>query len=141
MSEMISKKFRESLHCRSIGALYFALSLHCIGSLLKMAPIKDGSFGPIATTAAATPPPRRGGGLKKIGLFFVLERFKPFWTVFNRFATVFESFWSVLGPFELFLRRFGPFSDRNLEPSLASIYWYQAIDRSIDRPIQCRSID
>ena len=74
------------------------------GGLLKMAPIKDGSFGPVAATAvmvaaAATPPPCRGGGLKNSAVFFVLDRFKLLWTVLNRFELFLDRFCAVLERF------------------------------------------
>ena len=95
---------------------------HVNGKLLKMVTQIDGSFGPVAATAAAaaaaatvaprrpaaavaTPPPRHGGGSKRISLFFILERFEPFWTVLSRHGP----FLNLFGPF---LNRFDAVVDR-----------------------------
>ena len=55
---------------------------HVNGALLKMAPIKDGSFGPVAATAAAAPPRRHRPAVE------VVKQNRSFllWTVLNRFG-------------------------------------------------------
>ena len=88
---------------------------HVKGSMLKMAPIKDGSFGPVAATAAAAVAAAAAAAAatswrwlkKKSAGFFVLNSFESFWIVLS----CLECFGIVLDRFGSILRRFGPFSD------------------------------